>query len=198
MQETTLDHNYCAEFVSDIHLSRAVLDGVHRKEIQQIEDLSEFIAKHSTLLWPLNCLNYRFKNNLLLTKALCHKSFVHEFDLFELSDNERLEFLGDSILGMLISSLLFEGYQDLSEGELSKFRSSLVNGQNLASWASFMGLGQCILLGKGELNSGGESKEALLADVFEAVLAAIYLDGGLEGAKNSLESLFSIYKKMVA
>lgn len=116
----------------------------------------------------------------LLATALTHSSFAYENGG---SDNERLEFLGDSILGYLIATEVFRRYPDSSEGDLTRVKNSVVSAPALATAANRMGLGSFIKLGKGEKSSGGASKVNILADAFEAVLGAAYLTGGIETAK---------------
>lgn len=131
-------------------------------------------------------LGYEFRHPELLRRALTHKSHAHEkpaagSDFPE--DNEQLEFLGDSILGFLISEYLLERHPNLAEGRLSKLKSRLVSATHLHSVALRLELGRFLLLGKGEQMSGGREKPALLADAVEALIAAIYLDGGIESAR---------------
>jgi ribonuclease III len=123
-------------------------------------------------------LNYRFHRVELLNHALTHKSYVHE-QREPAQHNERLEFLGDVVLGLVISDYCYVRFADLAEGELSKLRASLVNEGNLAQIARRLQLGSYLLVGRGEELTGGRAKASLLADTFEAVVAAIYLDGSL-------------------
>jgi ribonuclease III len=123
-------------------------------------------------------LSYRFHRIELLNQALTHKSYVHE-QREPSQHNERLEFLGDAVLGLVISDYCYREFADLAEGELSKLRASLVNDGNLARIARRLELGSYLLVGRGEELTGGRAKASLLADTFEAVLAAIYLDSSL-------------------
>ena len=123
-------------------------------------------------------LSYRFHRLELLNQALTHKSYVHE-QREPVQHNERLEFLGDAVLGLVISDYCYRQFADLAEGELSKLRASLVNDGNLARIARRLELGSYLLVGRGEELTGGRAKASLLADTFEAVLAAIYLDSSL-------------------
>jgi ribonuclease-3 len=123
-------------------------------------------------------LSYRFHQIELLNQALTHKSYVHE-QREPIQHNERLEFLGDAVLGLVISDCCYQKFAALSEGELSKIRASLVNDGNLARMARRLALGSYLLIGRGEELTGGRAKASLLADTFEAVLAAIYLDSSL-------------------
>ena len=130
-------------------------------------------------------LNYTFKNKRLLMGALAHSSYANESKLPE-GSNERLEFLGDSVLSLIVSEHIFENYRDLPEGELTKIRASLVCENSLYEFAKEIDLGSFLLLGKGEAQSGGAERPSILADAFEAVLAAIYLDGGIEPARKHI------------
>ena len=136
-------------------------------------------------------LNYRFSDIELLSIALTHRSYVNENPYPPLADNERFEFLGDAVLGLCVSDLLINKYVDFSEGTLSKIRAGIVNEKPLAELASSLQLGDCLLLGKGEENSGGRAKDSLLANSLEAVIASIYLDSGFNEAKKILEILLA-------
>ncbi|MDH3974341.1 MAG: ribonuclease III [Deltaproteobacteria bacterium] len=135
-------------------------------------------------------IGFQFSSESLLRHALTHKSFVNENKTLNVGDNERLEFLGDAVLDLVISEILYTLFPDLKEGPLSKKRASIVREESLAAIAREIGLGEYILLGKGELLSGGRDKSSLLADTFEALVAALYLDGGLEKAKEVIEEIF--------
>ena len=135
-------------------------------------------------------LAYRFGNEQLLLQALVHRSFVHEGVDEGLEDNEILEFLGDSVLNLVISHLLIKLFPKYREGELSRLRSAIVNEKELAQVAQSLGLGEYLFLGKGEEMTGGRHKPSLLADALEALLAAVYLDGGLDAALGVVEQLF--------
>jgi ribonuclease-3 len=137
-------------------------------------------------------LGYQFRNTDLLVRALVHRSFAYENQDIA-ADNETFEFLGDSVLGLAISHLLLEIFPDCDEGELSRLRSSIVNERELAQTASSLNLGDFLLLGKGEELSGGRQKSSLLANGLEAVLAAVYLDGGLDSAIRLVRKIFHGY-----
>jgi len=129
-------------------------------------------------------LGYCFKDRKLLERALTHKSRVYEKNLQNvLDDNEQLEFLGDSILGFVVSEVLVARYPDSPEGRLSKLKAHLVSSSHLYEVAQDLQLGDHLLLGRGEEMSGGREKKALLADATEAIMASIYLDGGMEGVR---------------
>ncbi len=135
-------------------------------------------------------LNYRFSNTDLLDNALTHRSFVNENSSLGCNDNERLEFLGDAILGLCLSDLLVRKFPDYAEGQLSKLRAYVINEQSLAALARNLHIGDYLLLGKGEENSGGRTKASILSNAFEAVVAAIYFDCGLEKAYKFLKNIF--------
>lgn len=137
-------------------------------------------------------LGHRFADSELLARALTHSSFANETSRAGgVKDNETLEFLGDSILGFLVAELLFEAFPHFREGALSKARSHLVSEAHFALLARKLGLGDLLRLAVGESRSGGRVKDSLLADAFEAVFAALYLDGGLEKTRGIVRRLFS-------
>ena len=139
-----------------------------------------------------NDIGHRFGNSELLLRALVHRSFAYE-NPDVAADNETLEFLGDSVLGLAISHLLLELFPGCDEGELSRLRSSIVNERELAQIALSISLGDYLLLGKGEELSGGRLKSSLLANALEALLAAVYLDGGLDAAIVLVKRMFHSY-----
>lgn len=138
-------------------------------------------------------IHYTFKNPSLLFNVFSHKSFAHE-SRFEIQNNERLEFLGDSVLQLIISQELMLKYPNKKEGELSKLRSSIVNTSTLAKLAAFLKLDKLILLGKGEYQEHGQQKESLMANCFEALLGAIYTEAGLEKSINVLFEILAQYQ----
>ncbi len=134
-----------------------------------------------------NLLGYCFRNQALLAQALTHRSFVNEREGERLRNNESLEFLGDSVLGFLISSRIFQHYPELTEGELSKIKAFLVSAANLVRLAEGIHLGDFVRLSRGEEKTGGRTKRAIIVDAYEAVIGAIYLDGGVEAAAAFVE-----------
>ncbi len=128
-------------------------------------------------------IGYRFQNITLLQNALAHSSFANERWHNSLKSNERLEFLGDSILGMVVAEYLYSHYPDRPEGELTRMRADMVCETSLAKVAAAIGLGSHMLLGHGEEQGGGRQRASILADAVESVIAAIFLDGGMEPAK---------------
>jgi ribonuclease-3 len=135
-------------------------------------------------------INHTFQRRDLLTRALTHKSYSHEAKHDDVRDNETFEFLGDSVLGFVIGDLLFHRFPHLDEGALSKMKAFLVSATSLAAKARQYGMGEVILLGVGEEKSGGRKKDSLLANLFEALIAAVYLDGGVDAARNFIERSF--------
>ena len=135
-------------------------------------------------------LGYRFKDPGLLEHALTHRSRAHEDASGGVRDNESLEFLGDAVLGFVISDRLFRECPDWDEGQKSKARAALVSTAALAEVGEGVGLGDHLLLGRGEERTGGRTKRSLIADTFEAVVAAVYLDGGVEAADRFVERWF--------
>ena len=127
-------------------------------------------------------LNYTFRNQALLEEALNHSSYANEHRAGGLRSNERLEFLGDSVLGFVTAEFLFCQHPDLPEGDLTRIRAALVCEQSLYEVAQKLGLGQYLKLGRGEEAGGGRERISILADATEAVFAAVYLDGGIEAA----------------
>ncbi|QTA82675.1 Ribonuclease III [Desulfonema limicola] len=136
-------------------------------------------------------LSYIFKDKTLIQEACRHSSFVNEHPDKLVRDNERLEFLGDAVLNLVIGHLLMKQYPDIPEGDLSRMRANLVNEIQLAKIARFLGIGKYLELGKGEEQTKGREKNSILADAFEAVIAAIYLDTGFNSAFDFIDSQFS-------
>ena len=128
-------------------------------------------------------IGYHFQNITLLQNALTHSSYANERWHNSLMSNERLEFLGDSILGMQVAEFLFRSFPDRPEGELTRMRADMVCEKTLAAIAEQIGLGQHLLLGHGEDRLGGRKRNSILADAVESVIAACYLDGGMDAAK---------------
>jgi len=151
-------------------------------EVQaRIADAAEKANELETLL------QYRFQNQSLLLTALTHRSFVNENESHGFRHNESLEFLGDAVLGFLISAKIFERFPGCNEGELSKSKAYLVSAANLYRLAEKIHLGEFLLLSRGEEKTGGRKKRAILVDTYEAILGAIYLDGGVDAARRFVE-----------
>ena len=136
-------------------------------------------------------LGYRFRRASLLIDALTHKSYLNEAKETGGLDNERLEFLGDAVLDLVVSAYLLAAFPDAAEGELSKLRARLVSEKTLARVARRLGLGELLRLGRGETKTQGHNKPSILADALEAVFAGVYVDGGLDAAAASVRAAFS-------
>jgi ribonuclease-3 len=137
-----------------------------------------------------NIFEYSFKNEELLYQALRHPSYVYEKGEIWLSDNQRLEFLGDAVISLAVSHLLMEAFPEINEGNLSKYRASLVNENGLHNIACRIKLGDYLFLGKGEEQTNGRKKPSILADAFEALMGALYLDGGFTNSLRVISKLF--------
>ncbi|RPJ53663.1 MAG: ribonuclease III [Acidobacteria bacterium] len=151
---------------------------VHLAEPRDLSELEERVG-------------HRFNDALLLERALTHRSRANEDASGGTTDNESLEFLGDAVLGFVMADLLFRDFPQLDEGQKSKIKASLVSTQTLGDLARELGLGQYLALGRGEEKTGGRNKQALLADGYEALIAALYLDGGIEAARGFIVREFS-------
>ena len=137
-------------------------------------------------------IGYRFKNISLLQNALTHSSYANERWHNSLKSNERLEFLGDSILGMVVAEYLYKTFPDRPEGELTRMRADMVCEQTLASVAARIDLGRHLMLGNGEEQGGGRTRNSILADAVESVIAASFLDGGMEAARRIIEKFILV------
>lgn len=158
---------------------------VHYGMLNNMEDLNSLQGK----------LAYTFNNMEWLHQALTHRSYTHENPDSPLKDNEKMEFLGDAVLDLVIRDLLLKALPNYSEGELSKIRAWVVNESTLAKVARSIQLGSYLLLGKGEELSGGRNKSSILADAYEALVAAIYLDGGFMPAFEVIKKHFALILK---
>ncbi|BDV42571.1 ribonuclease 3 [Geotalea uraniireducens] len=135
-------------------------------------------------------IGYRFANRPLLDEALTHRSFANEARGQGVADNERLEFFGDAVLGFCVGKLLLDRYPGRREGVLARMKAALVGEELLAELAATIGLGRFLRLGRGEERSGGRERKSLLANAYEALLAAVYLDGGLEPVERLVREAF--------
>ena len=136
-------------------------------------------------------IGYRFKDRGLLEHALTHRSRVHEDASGGVFDNDSMEFLGDSVLGFVIADMLFRQFPQHNEGQKSKLKASIVSAASLARLGERINLGEFLILGRGEEKTGGRRKLALISDCYEALIAAIYLDGGIEPARTFIERQFA-------
>ncbi len=132
-------------------------------------------------------IGYSFHSKEMLRQAMCHSSYANEHKLGQLHDNERLEFLGDAVLEVVSSDFLYHQYPRMAEGELTKLRASIVCEPTLALCAKEIDLGSYLLLGKGEEQTGGRLRNSIISDAMEALIGAIYLDGGLASARTFIE-----------
>lgn len=153
---------------------------LHYAAVPDLTDLERFEER----------IGYRFVRREILTRALTHKSYSHESRVDEARHNETYEFLGDSVLGFVIGDSLFQRFPDLDEGALSKIKAYLVSATSLAAKARDYEMGDVIMLGVGEEKTGGRKKDSLLANLFEAMIAAVYLDGGVTAAREMIERTF--------
>jgi ribonuclease-3 len=170
---------------SDAQTARDLI-GAHLDEAAASE-----VRRLSETLGPLEeCIGYTFRDIGLLEHALTHRSRAHEDASGGVIDNESLEFLGDAVLGFVIADLLFTRFPRHSEGYKSKVKAGIVSSASLARLADDINLGRFVLLGRGEEKTGGRQKHAILADSFEALIAAVYLDGGIDAARTFIASRF--------
>jgi ribonuclease-3 len=152
--------------------------------IPRRDDMSSAAKANWPSAWVLEKLSYAPRDTALFCAALTHRSVPG-------ANNERLEFLGDAVLNLLIAEHLFHAFPSASEGDLSRLRSRLVSGESLAQVAAALGLGEALRLGSGELKTGGFRRKSILADALEALCGAIFLDGGLDAARRAVEALFA-------
>jgi ribonuclease-3 len=148
------------------------------------------LADLSNLKKLQKTLGIAFRDISILQQALVHRSFIHENPEFELPDNERLEFLGDSLLGFVIAMKVYEDSPGFSEGEMTKLRAALVRKETLARLASFLGLGDFLYVGRGEEASGGRYKQSILAGAFEAIVGAVLIDQGFDICRDFIYRIF--------
>jgi ribonuclease-3 len=159
----------------------------HRDEVQ-----GGRVVPFGSELEPLERrIGYRFRDRGLLEHALTHRSRVHEDASGGVFDNESMEFLGDSVLGFVIADMLFREFPQHNEGQKSKLKASLVSSASLARFGAQLDLGEFLILGRGEEKTGGRFKHAIIADCYEALIAAVYLDGGIEAARRFIETQFA-------
>ena len=143
---------------------------------------------HSPQLALESRINYHFSDSAILIHALTHSSYANEMRMTKENNNERLEYLGDAVLELVTSEYVYLEHKDLNEGDLTKLRASIVCEQTLSSCARDLNIGDALLLGKGEDASGGRVRDSILSDAMEAIIGAIYLDGGFTNAKEFIQS----------
>lgn len=176
-------------------LSSVFMNNNAEQSISEFSHLSQLLGTSPQVLSLLDTIQYKFQKSDLLFKALGHSSFGHEFLGDSAKSYETLEFLGDSVLGLIITETLQEKFPKLTEGMLSKFRASLVNEDSLGKLSNTINLSSVILVGKGEYINLGHERSSVMSDVFEALLGAIYKDSNLETAKNTLLHIINLYEK---
>jgi ribonuclease III len=180
--------------VGEMQVMVAPDDAVHaRRIIESYRDdrMPRAGAPFGAELEPLERrIGYRFRDRGLLEHALTHRSRVHEDASGGVFDNESMEFLGDSVLGFAIADMLFRQFPQHNEGQKSKLKASIVSAVSLAHLAEQLGLGEFLILGRGEEKTGGRRKHAIIADCFEALIASIYLDGGIGPAQEFIRRQF--------
>lgn len=195
MQQTTFNEETQEDgsaIFADAHLwLNALYTEASLKKFDQTE-LYHIISRKISFADLEQNLNYTFQDKKILIQALTQSTFCYEMKGNPLHSNERLEFLGDSLINFIVGKNLYHRYQDKNEGDLSKLRGALVNEEKLAELARTIGLGAYLFLGKGELKSGGADKDSILADAFEALFAAIYFD-----TKNNIDILETIFNHLV-
>lgn len=195
MQETTFNSPYQGNGNDDfasVHLWLDALYSPHRDSTDKIslKNLDALLLANIFSIKKLQShIEYNFKNKELLINALIQSTFCYEFKDLALTSNERMEFLGDSLVNFIVAKILFKRYPKASEGDLSKLRGALVNEHSLSLLAESFALGENLLLGKGEHKNKGSKKESILADAFEALCGAIYLDSN--ETTGDLEKSFS-------
>lgn len=195
MHKTTL-HTEFTGIPAEYLVEKLLLDLGPKKPLSKMEVL-QYVMGHSSIVYLLNVIEspqLSLKNNFV--QCLLHQSFVNEFELLKLTSNEKLEFLGDSVVGLYFSQVLYHKYPKLDEGELSRFRSSLVNEESLASLGRLLKLDSCLILGKGEFLRQAMNQDSLVSDCFEALIGFIYLDGGEKEAFRVLDCVLILYKKI--
>lgn len=200
VQETTFKMPYSMNGSENFATISSWLDALYSEASQKI--LLQNLDASSFSLIPSvqnlqNKIHYTFKNKSFLINALTQSTFCYEFKELKAPSNERLEFVGDSLVNLIVAKILYRRFPDLAEGDLSKFRGSLVNEHSLSKLATTIALGENLLLGKGEHKNGGEKKESILADALEALCAAIYLDSNenLEVVERALILMIESFEK---
>jgi ribonuclease-3 len=179
--------------VAELQVIVAPDDAAHAARIIESyrDDTSVRSVPFGAELEPLEQrIGYRFRDRGLLEHALTHRSRVHEDASGGVFDNESMEFLGDSVLGFVIADMLFRQFPQHNEGQKSKLKASIVSATSLARLGERLGLGEFLILGRGEEKTGGRRKHAIIADCYEALIAAIYLDGGIVPAQGFIQRQF--------
>jgi len=190
VQKTT-----CIQNQRDFFLSVELLEFITDRKNCSHEELLAFVLNHTSTKKLLQKLDFQFNNYDIFLKSITHSSLVNEFPELKLESNQRLEYLGDAVIDLLIAALLVKTYPQFQEGKLSKLRSALVNELSLALLSNILGLSQVILLGKGELCSKGYLKSSVLSDAFESFIGGIFEDSGFAGAQRVFETILNLYQE---
>jgi ribonuclease-3 len=161
----------------------------HKKNQKEKEDREDKKVRLKQLGIIQSRINVKFKDKNLLDRSLIHRSYVNESSIKKVKDNERLEYLGDSVLGLVVNEYLFTRFEDYPEGDLAKIKSAVVSEPTLAKVAREINLGSFLLMGKGEELNGGRDRSSILANSFEALIGAVYLDRGLKDCKKFILTL---------
>ncbi|MCL2155530.1 MAG: ribonuclease III [Leptospirales bacterium] len=161
----------------------------HKKNQKEKEEKEDKKVRFKQLSIIQNRINVKFKDKNLLDRALTHRSYVNESSIKKVKDNERLEYLGDSVLGLVVNEYLFTRFENYPEGDLAKIKSAVVSEATLAKVAREINLGSFLLMGKGEELNGGRDRSSILANSFEALIGAVYLDRGIKDCRNFILTL---------
>ena len=178
-----------------ISLQQGLSNSEKQLDSKYLDLLVDRFSNHPTIQNLQNKIQYKFKNPILLFEAACHRSFCHEVQFTELKSNERLEFLGDSIVNFVVTELITELYSDAPEGTLSKLRGSIVREEGLVRLAKTIELGNSILLGRGEIKRGGKTNESTISDFFEAMIGAVLKDSDFETTSAVIIKIIEISDK---
>jgi ribonuclease III len=193
--ETDLSRTAFPLTLNELRIAVQADDGDYAKQIiesHRDDTVTGRVVPFGSELEPLERrIGYRFRDRGMLEHALTHRSRVHEDASGGVFDNESMEFLGDSVLGFVIADMLFREFPQHNEGQKSKLKSLIVSSTSLARLAEKIDLGEYLILGRGEEKTGGRRKQALIADGYEALIAAIHLDGGIEAARAFIERQFA-------
>jgi ribonuclease-3 len=160
-----------------------------KKNQKEKSDKEDKKARFKQLSIIQNRIDVKFKDRDLLARALVHRSYINESPIKKIEDNERLEYLGDSVLGLVVNEYLFKRFEYYPEGDLAKIKSAVVSEPTLAKIAREINLGSFLLMGKGEELNGGRERSSILANSFEALIGAVYLDRGLKDCRNFILTL---------
>jgi len=189
VQKTTCNQNK-----KDLLLSVELFEFITERNDCSRKVLSDFVFNHSSTKNLLQKIDYQFNFDIFLT-SITHSSLINEFPELKLESNQRLEYLGDAVIDLLIAALLIKTYPHFQEGKLSKLRSALVNELSLALLSNILGLSRVILLGKGELCTKGYLKSSVLSDAFESLLGGIFADSGFLGVQKVFTTILNLYQE---